>query len=643
MHEKHWDSKMEIREVLEKYWGYTNFRPLQEDIIRSVLEGKDTIALLPTGGGKSLCYQVPAMAGEGLCLVISPLIALMKDQVEALKKKGIDAVVVHSGLMKTEIEMHLDNCTFGKTKFLYLSPERLEKRGMTERLSRMKISLIAVDEAHCISQWGYDFRPPYLRIAEIRKFLPSVPVLALTATATNQVIADIQEKLAFKTRNEIKGSFRRSNLTFFAFNEEDKKGRLLKIIQKVKGCGVVYTRNRKNTREIALYLENNGIPATYYNAGLTAPIRSKNQDLWMNGTKPVIVSTNAFGMGIDKPDVRYVIHLDLPESLEAYYQEAGRAGRDGNPAYAIILYDQGDLKNLEEQHGHNFPEPDLIRKIYYALGNYSKIPEGSGEDLSVSFDLYAFAKTYGFSPLVVFSTLNFLSREGQVMFSEQLADSSKLHFLQNREDLYRFQVQHVFFDIFIKTLLRSYSGLFTDYVKINEKDIAKRTGLNQEQVVSYLRQLEQLGVVSYARLKNQPAITWLKDRINPKHLLIDRQNYLTLRENARKRYESVWEYVGAADRCRVKILLSYFDEKEVQACGKCDVCIKLNKEGLQPSEFERLSREVEEVVSATSITLPELISRMGIADEKKVINVVNWLIENMKIRLTEENRLEKHG
>jgi ATP-dependent DNA helicase RecQ len=634
---------MEIREVLKKYWGYEHFRPLQEEIIQSVLDGKDTIALLPTGGGKSICYQVPALARTGLCVVISPLIALMKDQVETLKKKGIDAVAVHSGLMKAEIEMHLDNCTFGKTKFLYISPERLEKKGMAERLSRMKINLLAVDEAHCISQWGYDFRPPYLRIAAIREFLPGVPVMALTATATNKVIIDIQEKLAFKTPNEIKGSFRRNNLTFFAFNEEDKRGRLLKIIRKVKGCGVIYTRNRKNTQEIAKYLDDNGIPSTYYHAGLSPQIRSKHQDFWMNGTKPVIVSTNAFGMGIDKPDVRFVVHMDLPESLEAYYQEAGRAGRDGKPAFCIILYDNGDLKNLEQQHENNFPEPDLIRKVYYALGNYCNIPEGSGEDFSVQFDLYAFAKTYKFSPIVVFSVLSFLAREAQIAYTDQLAETSRLHFLQNREDLYRFQVQHVFFDPFIKTLLRSYSGLFTDYVRIQEKDLAKRTGLTEDQVIGYLKQLEQLSIVSYAMRKTQPGLIWLKDRINPKHLLIDRQNYINLKENAKTRYLSVWDYVEAGQQCRVKILLSYFDEFDVPACGKCDVCIKLNKEELQRADFERLKSDIIHLISQKECAIPELIAQLSFGDEKKVFGVVNWLIDNSVIYLDENQMLKLHG
>lgn len=631
---------MEIRDILKKYWGYSQFRPLQEEIIQSVLNGNDTLALLPTGGGKSICYQVPALARDGICVVISPLIALMKDQVETLKKKGIDAVAVHSGLFQAEIDMHLDNCTFGKTKFLYLSPERLEKRGMAERLSQMKINLLAIDEAHCISAWGYDFRPPYLRIAAIREVMPNVPVLALTATATNQVIKDIQEKLAFKNENEIRGSFRRKNLTFYAFDEEDKNGRLLKIIRKVKGCGVIYTRNRRKTMEIAQFLEREGIPATFYHAGLSPAMRSKHQDQWMSGSKPVMVSTNAFGMGIDKPDVRFVVHLDLPDSLEAYYQEAGRAGRDGNQAFCIILYDKSDLKNLEDQHNNAFPEPEVIRNIYYALGNYCGIPEGSGEDFSVEFDLSAFAKSYKLSANIAFSTLNFLMKEGHIIFSDELTDVSKIHFRQARENLYQFQVQHVFFDSFIKTILRSYSGVFTDYVKINEADLAKRCDLSQEMVVKYLKQLDQMGILTYAQRKSLPMLTWLKVRINSKHLLIDKENYLNRKENAKKRYLSVWKYVDSSEKCRIQELLSYFDEINESPCGKCDVCIKMNKLELGRIEFEGLKLKVLAFLEVKECSLEEIVSLLEFGDEKKVFGVVNWLIDNSKIHFTPGNTLK---
>ncbi|HNQ84153.1 MAG TPA: ATP-dependent DNA helicase RecQ, partial [Bacteroidales bacterium] len=482
-----------------KYWGHSAFRPMQEEIIRSALDGKDTLALLPTGGGKSVCFQVPALAMQGVCLVITPLIALMKDQVENLKKKGIKAVAVYSGMHRNEIQMAFDNSVFGDMKFLYLSPERLQTEQFQQALRRMKVCLLAVDEAHCISQWGYDFRPPYLKIADIRQFLPGVPVLALTATATPGVISDIQKNLAFRAENVFRKSFERKNLTYAVIREEDKNSRLLRILKKVPGVGIIYVRNRKRTVETATFLRKQGIKADFYHAGLDMAARSRKQEAWIREDIRIICATNAFGMGIDKPNVRLVVHIDLPDSIEAYFQEAGRGGRDEKRSYAVTLYNAADIAKLKENLEKEYPPVDLIKAVYQSLGNYFQLPVGSGKDESFDFELYAFCRNYGYNPVVTYNALRFLEREGYIAMNESLETPSRIHFEADRESIYRYQIENQSMDAFVKLLLRSYSGVFTEFVQVNEVELARRAGLKEENVVANMVKLQKAGILSYAQ------------------------------------------------------------------------------------------------------------------------------------------------
>ena len=475
-----------IHEILEKYWGYRSFRPSQEEIINSVLNGTDALALLPTGGGKSICFQVPGLAMDGICVVVSPLIALMKDQVENLTKKGIKAIAITSAMHKREIDIALDNCVHGNVKFLYLSPERLETEIVKVRLQKMNVNLIAIDESHCISQWGYDFRPSYLKIELLREILPKVPFLALTATATKEVVVDIQEKLRFKKKNVIQQSFERKNIAYILLNEEDKLARLLKIAQKVSGSGIVYVRNRKKTQDIANYLRSNKISADFYHAGLDSKTRDIKQSEWVNNKTRVIVCTNAFGMGIDKPDVRFVVHIDLPDSLEAYFQEAGRAGRDEQKAFAILLYNNGDKIELNRNVENSFPEMDAIRQTYQALANYYQIPSGSGLGTTFSFDISAFCDNYKLQAITVFNSLKFIEREGYILLSDAFFQAARLKLEVSRDDLYKFQISNPAFDVFIKLLLRNYAGLFDNFEKINEYDLAKKLKLKQNEVIKKL-------------------------------------------------------------------------------------------------------------------------------------------------------------
>ncbi|MGE5423737.1 MAG: RecQ family ATP-dependent DNA helicase, partial [Syntrophothermus sp.] len=509
-----------IQQILLKYWGYSSFRPLQEEIILSVLEGKDTLALLPTGGGKSITFQVPAMATEGVCLVISPLISLMKDQIDNLKKKGINAAAIYSGMHQNEISLTLNDARFGHLNLLYVSPERLTSIKMQDALRRMKVSLIAVDEAHCISQWGYDFRPPYLKIAEIRQYLPGVPILALTATATPKVVEDIQQKLKFKQPNVFQKSFERKNLTYYVFHEEDKRRRILNIISKMKGIGVIYVRNRRETKAISDFLVKNRIASTCYHAGLAAPEREKRQNEWMREEKKVMVATNAFGMGIDKPNVRFVIHIDLPDSLEAYFQEAGRAGRDEKPAVAVLLYEQKDIIDVRENLEKQYPELKLIRNIYQALGNYLSIPVGNGKDFSIPFDLQDFAAQYKFQAVIVYNALKLLEKEGFLMLNEAIHQPSRIFIKTDKSSLYQFQVENPSLDPFIKTLLRSYAGIFTQFVSISEEELGRRNNLSAEKTAELLFLLQKRGILDYDQRSELPRIIFTEDRVEARDLTL---------------------------------------------------------------------------------------------------------------------------
>lgn len=628
---------MPIRSILIRYWGYSSFRPLQEEIIQSVMAGNDTLALLPTGGGKSICYQVPALAMDGLCLVISPLIALMKDQVTGLQSKGIAAKAVYSGMNRFEIEKVLDNAVHGSLKFLYISPERLKSELLLARLPFMKVNLIAVDEAHCISQWGYDFRPTYLEIAGIRQYFTKTPLLALTATATTEVIGDIQEKLLFQKRKLFKQSFIRENLTYVVQYEEDKLGRLEKIYKKLQGSSIVYVRNRRKTREVANQLLARGIPSGFYHAGLTPEERDKAQLLWMNDTTRVIVATNAFGMGIDKSSVKTVIHLDIPDSPEAYFQEAGRAGRDGKESWAILLYDHTDLDDLQEQFNVNFPPISTIRTIYRAVCNYLQLAVGSGIDESFDFDLPLFCDRFNQKPAEVFSSLRFLEKEGIISMTEALRVPSRVMVKATRNDLYKFQVENPNLDKLLKMLLRSYSGLFNDLVNIREDELARRLNTQTDQIIKALNYLNQIGIIVYIPRKNKPQIVFTMPRLDDRDVVISTGNYKTRKEEARKRIEAITEYVITDNRCRSQLLLAYFNETDSHRCGKCDYCVKRNKADLSELEFGKMMESIKPLLKQNNCTLEAILEKVPLLTEEKLTNVIRYLIDSGKVKMNDDN------
>lgn len=622
---------MTLHQILLKYWGYSSFRPMQEEIIQSVLDGKDTLALLPTGGGKSLCFQVPAIYLDGMCLVISPLIALMKDQVDNLTRKGIRAAAIYSGMHPDEISIVLDNCRHGSIKLLYISPERLANEKMRESLRRMKINLLAIDEAHCISQWGYDFRPPYLEIANIRALIPGTPFLALTATATRKVVRDIQQKLEFKTENLFQKSFERKNITYLVIKEEDKMKRLLKIIRKVNGPGIIYVRNRRETKEIAGFLQKNGISADFYHAGLDQKTRDRRQNSWIREEKRIIVSTNAFGMGIDKSNVRVVVHLDLADSIEAYFQEAGRAGRDEKRGYAVLLYENSDILDARHNLTIAYPELSFIRSVYQALGNYLQIPVGAGKELHFDFDLPAFADQYKFQPVLVYNSLRFLEKEGLVMLTDAFHNPSKIFIKADKEELYRFQVENESYDHFIKTLLRSYSGILSDFVKFSEPELARRTDLPVEKVVSNLKHLEKLQLLDYKRQTDNPQLIFLEERLDPNNLNISPEHYRNRRKDAETRLEAMVSYAESTHRCRSQILLAYFGETTTQRCGKCDVCIERNKVSLNELEFDNIVGIIKPLMKIRPMAAEEIVEAAGQFNEEKTLRVIQWLLDNEKI------------
>ncbi len=630
----------DIHGILKKYWGFSSFRPLQEEIIRSVLSGRDTLALLPTGGGKSVCFQVPGLALPGITLVISPLIALMKDQVANLNKKGIRAAAIYSGMDRQEIDVTLDNCLFGGIRFLYVSPERLRTERFVGALKQMTVSLLAVDEAHCISQWGYDFRPPYLEIVQIREFLRGVPVLALTATATPDVVQDIQEKLDFPQQNVFQKSFERKNLTYLVFREEDKTGRLLRIIGNVGGTGIIYVRNRRKTQEIAAFLSKKNIRAGFYHAGLDPHIREIRQDEWMSGKSEVIVATNAFGMGIDKPDVRYVVHLDLTDSLEAYFQEAGRAGRDEKRSYAVMLYEKADIDQAISNYQSSFPDSATIKMVYNALGNYFSVPVGTGEDQQFDFELSTFCKQYNLSQVVVFNALKILEREGYLSLNEAMVTTSKIYIKVDKEVLYQYQVAHPAADIFLKTLLRSYSGLFSDFVRIDEAVVARRTGLTMEETVKMLQRLHENDVLTYLPRKDKPQLILTRPRVEGSHIGLSESQYARRKEVAWKRLETVLDYLSTADRCRSQQLLAYFGETGAPACGTCDCCLAVRKGTASEKERKSIAVKVRDLLLRRPMTMAELVKATGVMDEDQVVGVVRWLLDQGKITLTSKQQLQ---
>ncbi|MES2456176.1 MAG: ATP-dependent DNA helicase RecQ [Bacteroidota bacterium] len=622
--------------VLKKYWGYDSFRPLQDEIIRSVLDKKDTLALLPTGGGKSLCFQIPAMVMNGICIVISPLIALMKDQVENLKGRGINAVAIYAGMGKREIDILLDNCIYGKIKFLYLSPERLLSDLVRERISYMDVNLIAVDEAHCISQWGYDFRPPYLLIHELREVLPDVPVIALTATATERVREDIVSKLVFRQPNIYVQSFERANLSYVVAADEDKHRKLLSVVTNVKGSGLVYVRNRRETSEIAMFLQRNGIAADFYHAGIEKEDRFKRQENWKLGKIRVMVATNAFGMGIDKADVRFVVHMDLPESLEAYYQEAGRAGRDGKRAYGVMLANRMDQVALKARYADSFPSVDEIKKVYHNLGNYFQLAYGAGEGLSLNFDLADYCKRFGSGVMKTMAALKFLEREGYVTLSENVFLQSRVLFLVGHEDVYRYQIENAGYDKLLKTILRSYGGTFEQYAKIQESDIAKKLGMSFNEVIKQLNFLQEHGLLSYLPRTDQPQLQFIRPRVDLMHLDID-VKYVELRKKIlTDQIEAVVAYVGTFI-CRSRQLLAYFDEPDAEKCGACDVCLAEKKLEEQDLVSDRIDFELITLLQSQAYVLHDLIPALKSGTEAEKLQRIGELLDAGKIKTDGKN------
>ena len=615
--------------ILKRYWGYDDFRPLQSDIIQSIASGKDTLGLMPTGGGKSLTFQVPAMAMKGVCIVVTPLIALMKDQVENLKKRQIPAAAIYSGLSKDEILRTLDNCVLEAYKFLYVSPERLATPIFIEKVKQMTVSMIAVDESHCISQWGYDFRPSYLRIVDIRVLLPEVPVLALTATATSEVVKDIQDKLQFREPNVFQKSFLRSNLIYVVRTVENKDEYLLKILSSVSGTSVVYVRNRKKTKDVAEFLVNNGISAEHFHAGLSDTTKNERQDRWKSDKTRVIVATNAFGMGIDKAEVRTVVHLDLPDSLEAYFQEAGRAGRDEKKAYAVLLYSNSDATKIKKRIADSFPEKDFIRKVYESLGNYYEIGVGSGLDAVFAFDIIDFCSRFSLPIQITYNALKILQQAGYIELTDEQDSASRVLFLVKKDDLYN-RKHNANEEHLIHILLRSYTGLFSEPAYINEEILAQRLQWTREEVYNSLVGLAKERVIQYIPRKRTPYLTFVCEREDTKRVVLGKEVYDDRRDRYIKRAKSVLHYAQEQNICRSKILLAYFDEKNAENCGKCDVCLKRKETDISNEDFESIRNAICKTLKLEPLTSTELLKRLPYK-EQKVLQVLRFMTDNNEI------------
>ncbi|MGL4364502.1 MAG: RecQ family ATP-dependent DNA helicase [Bacteroidales bacterium] len=627
-------------EILFRYWGHSAFRTLQEDIIQLAYQGQDTLALMPTGGGKSICFQVPALAKDGLCLVITPLIALMKDQVENLRKKNIKATAIYSGMTKHQIEIAINNCKYGDYKFLYLSPERITSETFKAQLQNLHINLIAIDEAHCISQWGYDFRPSYLRIAELRDLLPNTPILALTATATPEVAQDIMERLKFRKKNLLQKSFERKNLAYIVRETISKEKELLKIAKALQGTAVVYVRNRGQTIETATLLRQEGISAEAYHGGMSNEERSNKQDAWKNGKIRIIVATNAFGMGIDKPDVRWVLHMELPDSLEAYYQEAGRGGRDEKKAYAILLYNTRTEKKMEMRIKASFPPIEDIKHIYQALGSHLQIPIDTGINTTHDFNIEKFCEHYKIHPVQVYSALQILQRDGYLEFIPEADNAAKLMFLASKEDLYKIQVFNPELDLIIKAFQRAYIGLFTQYVDIDENYIARALKLTPAHIYEALNQLRKKKAVAYIPRKKNPLIIYTDNRLDNKNLRITKENYIDRKERYTQRCQQMLNYVLTQTKCRSQQLLSYFGELNSYRCGQCDVCLKRNKLEMSKLEFDKYLALIKNKVQQSPCTLDQLIESLP-AETIPLMEVVRWLLDNQKL-IKQNEKLHWH-
>lgn len=619
-------------QILKEFWGYDSFRDLQEDIICSIGEGKDTLGLMPTGGGKSITFQVPALAKEGLCIVITPLISLMKDQVQNLRGRGIKAVAVYSGMTRQEILVALENCIFGGYKFLYISPERLATDIFRTKLRSMKVNLITVDESHCISQWGYDFRPAYLKIAEIRDLLPSVPVLALTATATPEVVKDIQERLHFKEENVFRMSFERKNLAYIVRRTENKMQEALHILNKVAGSAIIYTRNRKRTKDVAEVLNKEGITADFYHAGLSNEAKDLRQRRWQSGECRVMVATNAFGMGIDKPDVRLVVHVDLPDSPEAYFQEAGRAGRDRQKAYAVMLYSKTDKTTLNKRITDTFPDRDYIMQVYEHLNFYYQMAMGDGLGCMYDFNLEEFCRKFKHFPVPANSALNILTQAGYIEYTDEQDNASRLIFIIRRDELYKLHEMGKEAETLIQAILRSYTGVFTDYAYIHEDSLSLRTGLSRQQIYETLVMLSKRRIIDYIPHKKTPFIIYTRERVELRHLVITKEVYEERKERYTARIKAMTEYADSDDACRSRMLLRYFGEKNEHNCGQCDVCLSQKKQPLKQNEFDDIASRIYQLLDSQTLTSAEIIKSID-TDADKVCRVLQYLIDEEKLTM----------
>lgn len=625
-------------QILKQYWKYNAFRGEQANIIQAVLAKKDVLALLPTGGGKSVCFQVPPLLLDGLCLVISPLIALMKDQVENLHKKNIQAVAITSGMSFFDVKQTLQQATQGAYKFLYISPERLATNLFKDYLPALNICLIAVDEAHCISQWGYDFRPPYLKIATLRNELPNVPIIALTASATPIVQKDIIDKLLLNNANVFAQSFEKPKLSFSVFKVASQINKALEILQKVNGSSIIYCKNRKETKKVALLLQQHQISSDYYHAGLTQKERSEKQNNWIQNKIRVMVCTNAFGMGIDKPDVRTVIHFHLTDCLENYYQEAGRAGRDGKKAYAILLYQIKDEEELAFLPDSKFPTIEAIKKVYQAIANYLQIPEGTGEGNYYDFDLLTFCNNFKLEANLVINTLKLLENQGHITFNENVFLQSKVVFTADKHTINNIENTHPQLELVMKTLLRTYEGIYENAVTINEKLLAKVCKLPYSKIHENLQALHQQKIIEYTQQKNAPQLFFILNRAPVSSLYIDMKQYEERKKLYKQRIDTLREYIHLSTACRSKFIANYFGDTTVRNCNFCDNCIANHKQLLAKGEFKKIEQQILQTLKQHQLTLKELLNKLPAIKQEKVLHVLDFL-QNEKIIITDSKNL----
>lgn len=625
-----------FHKILREYWGYSEFRPLQEDIIKSVFSGKDTLGLMPTGGGKSITFQVPALAMEGICLVITPLIALMKDQVDNLKEKGIRALSIYSGMSHNEIVITLDNAILGDYKFLYISPERLGTQLFQAKLRSINVCLLAIDESHCISQWGYDFRPSYMNIADIRKELPNVPVLALTATATPEVTEDIQNILGFKEKNVFRKSFERKNLSYIVRESDNKTESLIKILSKIQGSAIVYVRSRLKTKEIATELIQHGLSADFYHAGLSSDDKTRKQNAWKDNECRIIVSTNAFGMGIDKPDVRVVVHIDLPNSIEEYYQEAGRAGRDEKKAYAVILYSKTDSTKLKKRISDEFPERDFVIATYESLAYFFQIAEGFGHNSTYDFSLQKFCSIYKYPLIPTHNALKILELAGYIEYTDDTDNQSRIIFSIYRDELYKYEFTKEY-ELLISIVLRLYTGIFADYVSINEGTIAFHLQKSRTEVYQMLKVLAKKRIIEYIPFKKTPFIIYKQPRISIKYLVIPQSVYEVRKARFEKRIMGITDYAERKDICRSRMLLTYFGEKKSSDCGQCDVCLAKSDTGINNYKFNDITDQIEILIREKDYSIEELINEISRYKEEDIINVIRFHLDQESFLIEDDH------